>query len=325
MNQQNKPSEIVPIAKENIFPPDVVLLSVTPSIPGPNMVARNKESGREFIFENNEKDQLVTKLIIAYEEIAFLMEEKEKGALQLIRVTNALKISEEQAREVNKKLESFSHSMFHDLRAPLRAINFYSQKVKNTFEVRLDLNANRLINKIVNNAKKMGLLIDGIVSYTRIGERVLFIINTPMEAIVTGICNELKSRNFKRKIDIHINELLPALADKGAITEVWKNLILNAIKYSRLKDPAMIEIGSTVQETEITYYIKDNGAGFDMRYAGKLFGLFNRMHSNEEFEGTGVKLALVNRLITKLGGRVWADATVNEGAIFYFTLPRPTQ
>ena len=144
--------------------------------------------------------------------------------------------------------------------------------------------------------------------------------NVQMERIVTNMCTELKNEQGDRDIEFHIGKLLPAQADTITIRHVWQNLISNAIKYSGGKDKAVIEIGSDIQGNEIIYHIKDNGAGFDMRYAGKLFGVFQRLHSDEEFEGTGVGLALAHRIIVKHGGRVWAEGQVDKGAIFFFTL-----
>jgi len=170
------------------------------------------------------------------------------------------------------------------------------------------------------NAKKMGQLIDDLLTFSRIGRKELVKTNLHMESIVTDICRELKDGQGNRAIEFHIGGLLPAYADSTSIRQVWLNLISNAIKYSGLKEKAFIEIGSEIKGDEIIYHIKDNGAGFDMRYANKLFGVFQRLHSDEEFEGTGVGLALVRRIITKHGGRTWAEGKIDKGAIFYFTL-----
>ena len=277
-------------------------------------------ANKELVFQNEEKEKRAEELTIAYRELAFQNEEKEKQANELAIVNRDLAISGEQFREVNKELESFSYSVSHDLRAPLRAVHGYTKMLKENIETQLNAETNRLMNNIMGNAKKMGQLIDDLLNFSRIGRKELVMVNVQMEGIVTNICSGLKDEQGNRDIEFHIGQLLPARADSITISHVWQNLISNAIKYSGSKDKAVIEIGSEIQGNEIIYHIKDNGAGFDMRYAGKLFGVFQRLHSDEEFEGTGVGLALVQRIIVKHGGRVWAEGQVDKGAIFFFTL-----
>lgn len=143
-----------------------------------------------------------------------------------------------------------------------------------------------------------------------------------MNDLVNTLCEELKSEQQSRNIEFRINALLPAQADANAIKQVWLNLLSNAMKYSKLKEKSIIEIGSEIIGDDVIYSIKDNGVGFDMRYVDKLFGVFQRLHSDEEFEGTGVGLAIVQRIILKHEGKVWAESTVNEGATFFFTLKK---
>lgn len=281
-------------------------------------------ANKELAFQNAEKEKRAVELITANKELAFQNDKQKKRAAELLIANQDLKISEQQVKEVNKELESFSYSVSHDLRAPLRAVHGYSKMLKEKYEAQLDTEANRLIGNIVNNAKKMGQLIDDLLHFSRISRKELIKTNIRMNDLVTNLCNELKKEQARRIIEFHIHSLLPARADAIAIKQVWLNLISNAIKYSRLKDTAIIEIGSEIKGDEIIYHIKDNGAGFDMRYADKLFGVFQRLHSDEEFEGTGVGLALVQRIIAKHGGRVWADAKVEEGATFFFTLNQVT-
>jgi PAS domain S-box-containing protein len=279
-------------------------------------------ANEKLLLENDKKEKRAAELIIANQELAFQYEEKEKRAAELIIANRDLQISDEQIKDVNKELEAFSYSVSHDLRAPLRAINGYTNMLKSHFEIQVDPEANRLMDNIARNAKKMGLLIDDLLTFSRIGRRELIKINISMNTLVQEICSELKEEVPERKIEFRIDNLLPALADNMAIRQVLLNLVSNAIKYSRLREHAIIEIGSKFDGEEVTYFIKDNGVGFDMRYANKLFGVFQRLHSEEEFEGTGVGLALVHRIISKHGGRTWANAVVNEGATFYFTLTK---
>ncbi len=234
------------------------------------------------------------------------------------------KKAEEKLKMVNKELEAFTYSVSHDLRAPLRAIHGYSQILKEDFGAQLGPEATRVMNNIMNNARKMGLLIDDLLTFSRLGRKDLQKKNIIVQDMVTHICGELKSEQNGRDIDFYLQPLPPVEADEVAIHQVWVNLISNAVKYSKRKEKAVIEIGFETKNDEIIYYIRDNGAGFDMRYADKLFGVFQRLHSDEEFEGTGVGLAIVQRIIIKHGGNVWAEGKVDEGATFYFSLSNKT-
>jgi light-regulated signal transduction histidine kinase (bacteriophytochrome) len=192
--------------------------------------------------------------------------------------------------------------------------------LKDDFGNQLSAEADRQMSNIMKNAERMGQLIDELLSFSRLGRQELQKSNVNMHKLVLEVCEELKESNTARDIEFRIQPLLPAQADALAIRQVWVNLISNAVKYSALKEKAVFEIGSKTEGPEIIYSIKDNGAGFDMQYADKLFGVFHRLHPEKEFEGNGVGLAIVQRIVTKHGGRVWAEAKLNEGATFYFTL-----
>ncbi len=228
--------------------------------------------------------------------------------------------SEEQLQSLNKELEAFSYSVSHDLRAPLRAVHGYAQILKEDFGTQLTEEGNRVINNIMANAKKMGQLIDDLLTFSRLSRKELQKSNIAMREMVDSLCRELNVEHDHHQVQYLIKDLFPVKADSVTIKQVWTNLLSNAVKYSRKKGKSIIEIGSEENEHEVTYYVKDNGAGFDMRYADKLFGVFQRLHSETEFEGTGVGLAIVQRIIARHGGRVWAEGIVNEGATFYFTL-----
>jgi PAS domain S-box-containing protein len=227
-----------------------------------------------------------------------------------------------QLNHVNKELESFSYSVSHDLRAPLRALNGYSRILEEDFSHSLNEEAKRLLNKIQYNAQRMGMLIDDLLAFSRLGKREVQKSLVNMEELIREVVCEIESGNM-HQATITINVLPPAFADATLIRQVLINLVSNAVKYSSKSESPQIIIGALDETNECIYYVKDNGVGFSMEYANKLFGVFQRLHSNEEFEGTGVGLAIVQRVIIKHGGRVWAEAQQGAGATFYFSLPVP--
>jgi signal transduction histidine kinase len=220
----------------------------------------------------------------------------------------------------NKELESFSYSISHDLRAPLRSIHGYTNILAEEYAGKLDDEAKRLMGIILNNTKKMSQLIDDLLEFSRLGRKGLRKANVSMMSIVESVWQELNVME-DRKIEFILRPLPDACADSSTIRQVWVNLISNALKYTRNNERTVIEISSEKKDGAIIYFIKDNGTGFDMEYYDKLFGVFQRLHSQKEFEGTGVGLAIVQRIIIKHGGRIWAEAEVGKGASFYFKLP----
>jgi len=222
-----------------------------------------------------------------------------------------------QLETTNKELESFSYSVSHDLRAPLRALSGYSKMIEEDYASVLDNEAKRLLGNIQTNAQRMGTLIDDLLAFSRLGRKEVQKTEVNMLKMVSSILNEI---SLDHKANITVKELPQAYADPALIYQVWINLISNAIKYSAKNDKPEIEIGSKMLDEEIVFYVRDNGAGFDMKYVDKLFGVFQRLHNPNEFEGTGIGLAIVQRIITKHGGRVWATAIPNSGASFYFSL-----
>jgi signal transduction histidine kinase len=229
---------------------------------------------------------------------------------------------EQKVKERTNELEAFSYSVSHDLRAPLRAINGYMNIFVEDYSNQFDEEGKRLTNHVLNNAKKMGQLIDDLLEFSRLGRKELSKSNISMKNIVTNIWEDLIRMEEGRTIEFTLKELPDAYADNVTIKNVWGNLISNALKYTSHREKAIIEIGFEEKEDSIVYYTKDNGVGFDMSYYNKLFGVFQRLHSQEEFEGTGVGLAIVERIISKHGGKIWAEAKLNEGATFYFSLPK---
>ncbi len=225
-------------------------------------------------------------------------------------------------KKSNEELESFSYSVSHDLRSPLRAINSYAQILEEDFGPSLDPEAGRMIQTINRNAKKMGQLVDDLLDFSRIGRKDLVYSMLPMDRIVKETCLELQKENPAKPIDFKFGEILSAAADMVSLKQVWVNLISNAIKYSGLNEKIVVEIHSVCTRDEIIYSVRDYGVGFDMQYVKKLFKTFQRLHSDQEFEGTGIGLAIVKRIIDKHGGRVWAESKLTEGASFYFTLKK---
>jgi len=220
----------------------------------------------------------------------------------------------------NKELESFSYSVSHDLRAPIRSIHGYANILKEEYASVLDAEAMRLIQTILRNSKRMGQLIDDLLAFSRLGRRELMRFEISVQDMVQSVVEEQRIIEGDRPVEIRIARLPNAFADLTTLRQVWINLVSNALKYSRGRQRSIVEIGSFEKDRVLIYYIKDNGAGFDMKYYDKLFGVFQRLHSQKEFEGTGVGLAIVQRIIAKHGGRIWAEAKLNEGATFYFTL-----
>jgi signal transduction histidine kinase len=245
---------------------------------------------------------------------------------QVFRMHNDLedKVEERtsQLENVNKELEAFSYSVSHDLRTPLRAINGYSIMLKEDYAAELDSEGNRILRNIITNAKMMGQLIDDLLAFSRLGKKELVRSHVDMQSLAENVVDELLQHEPENKYRIGI-DLLPGIeADQVMIRQVLINLVSNAIKYTSKKAQPEIVIGSKEEEKRIIYHIKDNGAGFDMAYSAKLYGVFQRLHSQEEFEGTGVGLALVKRIIDKHKGDVWAEGIENIGATFYFSLPK---
>ena len=231
------------------------------------------------------------------------------------------KKAEEQLHLLNQELNAFTYSVSHDLRAPLRSVVGYTEILKEDYGTKLDEEGQRITHIIINNAKRMGRLIDDLLDFSRMGRMELFKANLNMDEMVQQILQELTAAENGRQLELNISPLKTSLADEGMLRQVWVNLISNALKYSQKKEITKIEIGSFYENSNTCYYVSDNGVGFDMKYVDKLFGVFQRLHKASEFEGVGVGLALVKRIIQRHGGTVWAEGKINEGAKFYFTVP----
>lgn len=225
-------------------------------------------------------------------------------------------------REALEELEHFSYSVSHDLRAPLRAIDGFSRILAEEYVSKLDEEAKRLIQVVRNNARRMGELIDDLLDFSRVGRQALKPTRLNMNAMVRSVLDNLTGSQKEQKADIKTETLPAAFADGSLLRQVWQNLLSNALKFSAGRPRPQIWVGAREEANQIIYFVKDNGVGFDMKYADKLFQIFQRLHSAEEFEGTGVGLSIVQRIVTRHGGRVWAESQPEQGATFYFSLPK---
>ena len=228
-----------------------------------------------------------------------------------------------QLEAANQELESFSYSVSHDLRAPLRAIDGFSRILLSDHADRLDTEGQRLLGIIRTNTRNMGQLIDDLLAFSQLGRREVKAADLDMGTLVQEVVIELQDTLGDRTVQWNLKSLPATRADRALMHQVWVNLLGNALKFTRPRESAVIEVGCRSAAHEDVYYVKDNGVGFDMQYAHKLFGVFQRLHRYEEFEGTGVGLALVQRIVQRHGGRVWAEGQVNGGATFLF-LPAPS-
>lgn len=245
----------------------------------------------------------------------------QKKARAEIRQLNAeLKNNVTQLESTNRELESFSYSVSHDLRAPLRAINGYASIIREEFGGQLDPELLRLLTVIGNNAKKMGVLIDDLLAFSKLGRKEVIRTTISVSAMVKQIIDDLKE-NASPRVSWKVHALPDMQGDYTLIYQCFVNLIGNALKYSSKKATPRIEVGATVSPEDITYFVKDNGAGFNMEYAHRLFSVFQRLHTDEEFEGTGIGLAIAQRVIAKHGGHIRAEGEIGKGASFYFTIP----
>jgi len=246
--------------------------------------------------------------------------ERKAAEDQLAKQAAQLQERKAQLEVINSELESFSYSISHDLRAPLRAIDGFSRIILRQQGDKFDEKTRHQFNMIRDNINLMAVLIENLLSFSRVQKASMSISVIDMDKLSREVWNEIRTANKERKLNFKITKIKPGYGDLTLIRQVLFNLFSNAVKFTKNQKRSIIEMSSYIESDKTVYCIKDNGAGFDMAHYDKLFGVFQRLHSNEEYEGTGIGLAIVQRIINRHGGRVWANSEVEKGATFCFTL-----
>ena len=274
----------------------------------------------------NHLEELVKERTKELEEKTAKLEKSQQSLALLLEDVNEsraeLDISNKKLENSNKELEAFAYSVSHDLRAPLRAIDGFTRILMEDYVEKLDDEGKRLGAVIRNNSRKMGKLIDELLAFSRLGRASMKFSSIDMKNMAKAIYHEATSNSERKRINFSVADLPDADGDSNMFRQVWMNLISNAIKFSSKKEKAVISITGIQDDEKITYRISDNGAGFDMQYKNKIFDVFQRLHNERDFPGTGVGLALVRRIINRHNGKIWAEGKVDKGASFYFSLPK---
>ncbi len=291
-----------------------------------NEISYRKEKETEL---RNLKDKLedqVAERTAELQEKVHKLDKSQKAMLYMIEdlniITAELKEERQKLEFANNELEAFTYSVSHDLRAPLRAINGFARFLIEDYSDKIDEEGIRFIRTIRENATTMDQLISDMLNLSRVSRTSMNQSRLDMGDVAWSMFQEIASDNDKKEFILTIEKMPPVICDLSLIKQVWQNLISNALKYSSGSKTKKIVIGSKNDKHDITFYIKDHGAGFDYKYKHKLFGAFQRLHREKEFKGTGVGLAIVHRIINRHGGKVWAESKINEGSTFYFSLPR---
>jgi signal transduction histidine kinase len=267
------------------------------------------------------KVDVFVELAVARLKLQGEIAERGRIGAEIAKLNMVLEQRNEDLSAANEDLEAFGHSVSHDLRMPLRHIHAYISMLETTAAAKLDKEELRQFSVIRDAARRMGQLIDDLLAFSRIGRTEIKSTSINNEAVVQQVIADMQTDLADRHI-VWTIEALPAInADMNLLRQVWANLLANAVKYTRPREQAQIKISAVTQDDEAIFSVSDNGVGFDPAYSDRLFGVFQRLHSEKQFEGTGVGLANVRRIVQRHGGRTWADAKLDEGATFYFSLP----
>jgi PAS domain S-box-containing protein len=319
--------DVIGLRDEEIFPPEIInsyvpalMRAVETKMPQTLERTRVASMGGQTIVINiipllDERGEIRRILGITYD-----ITERKLAEEEIKKLNRDLQYRAAALEAANKELESFSYSVSHDLRSPLRAMDGFSRILQEEYSAQLPLEAKRYLQLVRSSAQQMGRLIDDLLAFSRLGRQPLNKQCVLPIDLVNNVLDELKSEFTGRRIDIVIGDLPACEADPILLKQVFVNFITNALKFTRKREAARIEVGSQTMDGKVVYFIRDNGAGFDMQYMHKLFGVFQRLHSTDEYEGNGVGLANVQRIIYRHGGSTWAEGEVDKGATFYFTL-----
>jgi PAS domain S-box-containing protein len=245
-----------------------------------------------------------------------------KYTTQIAHLNNKLHEKISQLENANQELKAFSYTVSHDLRAPLRAINSYATIIMDECDDRLNEKEKTMLNTVVGNAVRMGHLIDQLLAFSSLGRKEIQKRSVNMKDLARDVLEEMGKLSPLENVKIKVGSLPSAVCDYELVRQVFVNLLSNAIKFSASSEKPSLEIGSFKKDGRVIYFVKDNGVGFDMKFLDKLFGVFQKLHEPQQYEGTGAGLAIVKRIVEKHGGEVWAEGKVNEGATFYFSLSK---
>ncbi|HEU5077848.1 MAG TPA: ATP-binding protein [Opitutaceae bacterium] len=324
--------ELAELIRERERSRHIPIIFLTGTVRGSEMMFKGYSAGAVDYLMKPIEPAVLTAKVSVFIELAQMRKklecellERTRAAAEIEKLNRALEERNQDLVTANTDLETFSYSVSHDLNAPLRHISGYVDVLSETARQKLDESEAKRLDQIKKATRKMGALIEDLLSFSRIGRAHMARDEVNMDEIVSEVIADMAPDLAGRKIEWNIQTLPHVLGDRSLLRQVWVNLISNAAKYSRKSDPSRIEITVSNQDGENVFQVKDNGVGFDMKYVDRLFGVFSRLHSEADFEGTGVGLANVKRIVQRHGGRTWATSTPGQGAAFFFSLPSQSQ